>query len=59
MGIILEGEDEAKLQDLVSAMQSSRTTEKSMYASSIRHFEEGEGRESDVEVEALILYRWS
>lgn len=45
MGIILE--DKAKLQDLVSTMQSSRTSGKSTYAPCIRHFEEGEGRESD------------
>lgn len=56
MGTVLEGKDEAKLQELVSAMPSSRTLGKSKYASWIRHLEEGVGRKSEVEVEVPLSH---
>lgn len=56
MGTVPEGKDEAKLQELVSAMLSSRRLRKSTYASWIRHLEERAGRESEVEVEGLLSY---
>lgn len=47
MGIVLEGEDEGTLH---------MTLGKSTFDLQIRHFDGGAGRESGVEVEALLSY---
>lgn len=52
----LEGKDEKTLQYLTSALLSPRTLSKFIYASWIRCFEEGEGREGGLVVEALLPY---
>lgn len=47
MGVILEGEDEVKLRYLTSPMTASRTSGKSIYATSIRFSNEGGDNRSD------------
>lgn len=46
MGVALEGEDEVKLCYLTSAMTASRTSDKSIYVTSIRFSNEGDDNRS-------------
>lgn len=61
MGLIFEGEDEDKLQQLTAASSHSKvaSSSKSTYAPWIHYFEEGEGSRSRLVLEALLAYRLS
>lgn len=56
MSVMLEEDDEEKLQYLISAMAVSNTYRKSINVTWLRYFDEGEARQSRLVMEALISY---